>query len=101
VYTLNAVKNKIMGCIGLKGQALKDCQKGLKFTLLAQARQNTNRANLVDSRTSATKRDSTQYREGFKMGRAGKKPSKIEIKYQGENEYKKMGRWEGQNKKNK
>jgi hypothetical protein len=35
------------------------------------------------------------------MGIEGKKPSKIEIKYQGENEYKKMGRWEGQNKKNK
>ena len=35
-----------MSCIGLKGQALKDCKAGMKFTLLAQARQNTNRANL-------------------------------------------------------
>ena len=90
-----------MSCIGLKGQALKDCKAGMKFTLLAQARQNTNRANRVDSRTPATRRDSTQYREGFKMGLAGKKPSKIQLKYEGESEYKKMGRWEGQNKKKK
>ena len=55
----------------------------------------------TNSRTPATKRDSTQYRDGFKMGLAGKKPSKMQLKYEGENEYKKMGRWEGQNKKKK
>ena len=90
-----------MGCIGKTGQALIDCRKGLKFTLLGQARQANNIRNNVDSRTPATKRDSTKYRDGFKMGLAGKKPSKMQLKYEGENEYKKMGRWEGQNKKKK
>ena len=89
-----------MGCIGLKGQALKDCKAGMKFTLLAQARQNTNRANRVDSRTPATKQDSTQYRQGYNMGLKKQKPKSDTHPY-GEGEYHKMGRWEGQNKNKK
>lgn len=89
-----------MGCIGLKGQALKDCQKGLKFTLLAQARSAANRANGVDDRTSATKQDSTNYRQGYNMGLKNQKPSSTTHPY-GEGGYHKMGRWEGQNKNKK
>jgi len=86
-----------MGCIGKTGQALIDCRKGLKFTLLGQARQANNIANNVDSRTPATKRDSTAYRRGFSLGVRGLKPSKQRLKYEGESEMEKMGRWEGQN----
>jgi hypothetical protein len=46
----------------------------------------------------ATRRDSLDYKKGWERGLKGSKPSAMEKKYQGENEYEKMGRWEGQNK---
>lgn len=46
----------------------------------------------------ATRRDSLDYKKGWERGLRGEKPSAMEKKYQGENEYEKMGRWEGQNK---
>jgi hypothetical protein len=46
----------------------------------------------------ATRRDSLDYKRGWERGLKGSKPSAMEKKYQGENEYEKMGRWEGQNK---
>jgi hypothetical protein len=87
-----------MNCIGLKGQALADCKAGIKFTLLAQARSAANRANKVDSRTPATKQDSINYRDGYKMGQNKQNPSSTTHPY-GEGGYHKMGRWEGKNKK--
>mgnify|MGYP003661033717 FL=1 len=90
-------KKIVMSCEGLKGQALKDCKSGIKFTLFKQANNNTNRLNMVNSSTPATQRDSIQYRTGFERGQKGWKPSTMRLKYQGETEYEKMGRWEGQN----
>lgn len=46
----------------------------------------------------ATRQDSIDYKKGWQRGLKGDKPSAMEKKYQGENEYEKMGRWEGQNK---
>jgi hypothetical protein len=46
----------------------------------------------------ATRQDSLDYKRGWLRGLKGDKPSAMEKKYQGENEYEKMGRWEGQNK---
>ena len=46
----------------------------------------------------ATRQDSIDYKKGWLRGLKGDKPSAMEKKYQGENEYEKMGRWEGQNK---
>lgn len=46
----------------------------------------------------ATRQDSLDYKKGWQRGLKGDKPSAMEKKYQGENEYEKMGRWEGQNK---
>ena len=45
-----------------------------------------------------TRQDSLDYKKGWQRGLKGDKPSAMEKKYQGENEYEKMGRWEGQNK---
>ncbi len=49
--------------------------------------------------TPATKQDSTNYKIGFIRGVKGWKPSADRLKYEGEGEYQKMGRWEGQNMK--
>jgi hypothetical protein len=61
------------------------------------ARSFTNQASGVDSITPATKQDSTAYKTGFIKGARGQKPSANQLKYEGEGEYEKMGRWEGQN----
>lgn len=45
-----------------------------------------------------TRQDSLDYKKGWQRGLRGDTPSAMEKKYQGENEYEKMGRWEGQNK---
>tara|TARA_R110000803_G_scaffold210203_1_gene281417 strand:+ start:4279 stop:4560 length:282 start_codon:yes stop_codon:yes gene_type:complete len=86
-----------MDCKGKTGQALADCKEGIKFTLFATAREGRNKHEMVDIRTPATARDSTAYREGFRRGLRGDKPSAMELKYQGEGPFSKMGRWEGQN----
>lgn len=45
-----------------------------------------------------TRQDSLDYKRGWERGLKGSKPSSMEKKYQPENEFEKMGRWEGQNK---
>ena len=91
-----------MSCAKLSGEARKKClEKGIKYTMLEQAknataRKNNKSANASDAR--ATKKDSTDYKKGYVLGRKGGKPSSSSHPY-GENEYQKMGRWEGQNKK--
>jgi hypothetical protein len=64
---------------------------------LPMARSYKNQANGVDSNTPATRRDSTDYKIGFIKGVKGQKPSAQRLRYEGEGEYEKMGRWEGQN----
>jgi hypothetical protein len=83
---------------------IKKAQTGTKKTVirptfknLPMARSFTNQASGVDSSTPATKQDSTAYKTGFIKGARGQKPSANQLKYEGEGEYEKMGRWEGQN----
>lgn len=64
---------------------------------LPMARSYKNQANGIDSNTPATRRDSTDYKIGFIKGVKGQKPSAQRLRYEGEGEYEKMGRWEGQN----
>jgi len=91
-----------MSCKGLKGKKLAECKKNtptyVNFALANQARNNSEG---VDTKRPATKRDSTQYKRGFKMGLKGLTLSKMQLKNQGETEFHKMGRWEGQNKNKK
>jgi len=67
------------------------------YNRLGLARSAANKEAGRDYNTPATKRDSLDYKRGFNMGLAGKKPSPLEIKYQGKNQYEEKGRWEGQN----
>jgi hypothetical protein len=91
-----------MSCKGLKGDALKECKKKTPtWKNFAMANQARNNAEGVPTKRPATKRDSTQYKRGFQMGLKGIKPSKMRLKYEGETEFEKMGRWEGQNTKKK
>ena len=91
-----------MSCKGLKGKELAECKKNTPtYKNFAMANQARNRSEKVDSKRPATKRDSSQYKRGFKLGLKGIKPSKMRLKYEGETEFEKMGRWEGQNKKKK
>jgi hypothetical protein len=91
-----------MSCKGLKGDALKECKKKTPtWKNFAMANQARNRSERADIRRPATKIDSTQYKRGYQMGLKGLKPSAIQKKYQGETEFEKMGRWEGQNVKKK
>tara|TARA_B110000977_G_scaffold78481_1_gene105582 strand:+ start:75 stop:356 length:282 start_codon:yes stop_codon:yes gene_type:complete len=91
-----------MSCKGLTGDALKECKKKTptykNFSMANQARNN---AKGVPTERPATRRDSTQYKRGYQMGLKGLKPSAVQKKYQGETEFEKMGRWEGQNVKKK
>ena len=64
---------------------------------LARSYNNAQLGNKLN--TPATKQDSTDYKTGFIRGVKGWKPSADRLKYQGEGEYQKMGRWEGQNAK--
>lgn len=93
-----------MSCTGLTGEARKKClEKGIKYTMLQQAKEATARANNKSSNArdaQATKQDSSDYKSGYRLGRSKGKPSSTTHPY-GENEYQKKGRWEGQNKKNK
>ena len=91
-----------MSCKGLKGDALKECKKKTPtWKNFAMANQARNNAEGVPTKRPATKRDSTQYKRGFQMGLKGIKPSKMRLKYEGETEFQKMGRWEGENTKKK
>ena len=91
-----------MSCKGLTGEARKKClEKGIKYTMLEQAKNATARKNKKSANASdaqATKKDSSDYKSGYRLGRVKGKPSSSSHPY-GENEYQKMGRWEGQNKK--
>jgi hypothetical protein len=72
------------------------------YNRLPMARSYSNQAAGRDENTPATAQDSANYRKGFVKGyKLGPKsePSKMEKKYMGEDEYTKMGRWEGQNRK--
>ena len=90
-----------MSCKGLKGKALADCKKkNPTYKNFAMANQARNNAEGADTKRPARKRDSVQYARGYKMGRAGKKPTANSNPY-GETEFEKMGRWEGQNTKKK
>tara|TARA_R110000803_G_scaffold56959_2_gene114647 strand:- start:1869 stop:2153 length:285 start_codon:yes stop_codon:yes gene_type:complete len=93
-----------MSCKGLTGDAKRKClEKGIKYTMLEQAKNATARANNKSSNASdaqATKKDSSDYKSGYRMGMQRQNPSASSHPY-GENEYQKMGRWEGQNKKKK
>lgn len=64
---------------------------------LGLARTATNNAAGRDTNTPATKNDSLSYKKGFEMGKSGKKPSALQLKYEGKNQYEEKGRWEGQN----
>ena len=64
---------------------------------LARSYNNAQLGNKLN--TPATKQDSTDYKTGFIRGVKGWKPSADRLKYEGEGEYQKMGRWEGQNAK--
>ena len=64
---------------------------------LARSYNNAQLGNKLN--TPATKQDSTDYKTGFIRGVKGWKPSADRLKYEGEGEYQKMGRWEGQNSK--
>tara|TARA_B110000858_G_C17761267_1_gene454651 strand:- start:1299 stop:1574 length:276 start_codon:yes stop_codon:yes gene_type:complete len=91
-----------MSCKGLKGDALKECKKKTPtWKNFAMANQARNNAEGVPTKRPATKIDSTQYKRGFQMGLKRLKPSAVQKKYQGETEFEKMGRWEGQNTKKK
>ena len=93
-----------MSCKGLTGKALADCKKKNKPTYknFAMANQARNKSEGLPFNRPATKRDSAQYVSGFRKGLKGYKPSKMRLRYEGETEFQKMGRWEGQNvKKNK
>jgi len=89
-----------MSCKGLTGKQLADCKKKKPtYKNFAMANQARNKSEGLPTRRPATKRDSAQYRKGFKLGLKGIKPSKNRLKYEGETEFEKMGRWEGQNYK--
>lgn len=77
---------------------LAETPKPVKVTYerLAMAREYTNQARGNASNTPATKKDSMDFRSGFKKGVNNKKFSAEEEPF-GENEYQKMGRWEGNN----
>jgi hypothetical protein len=74
------------------GGSLKPTYKNLGL-----ARSASNNAAGRDTNTPATKKDSLDYKKGFDMGKAGKKPSSLRAKYEGKNQYEEKGRWEGQN----
>ena len=74
------------------GGSLKPTYKNLGL-----ARSASNNAAGRDTNTPATKKDSLDYKKGFDMGKAGKKPSALRAKYEGKNQYEEKGRWEGQN----
>jgi len=91
-----------MSCKGLKGKELADCLKSEPtYSNFAMANQARNRSERVDTKKPGTKRDSAQYKKGYKMGLKGLNPSAAKLKYEGESEFEKMGRWEGKNKTNK
>jgi hypothetical protein len=82
--------------------AIKRAQKGAivkkpTYSNLGMARSAENNKYGRDTNTPATKQDSSLYRSGYKLGQKGIKPSAMQKKFEGENEYQKMGRWEGQN----
>lgn len=88
-----------MSCKGLKGKALKDCKKNNPtWKNFAMANQARNKAEGLDTKRPAQKRDSVQYKRGYKMGLKRLKPTAKSHPY-GETEFEKMGRWEGQNTK--
>lgn len=66
------------------------------YSRFGMAREATNKENGVDKDTPSTKKDSIDFRSGFKKGVNNKQFTAKETPY-GENEYQKMGRWEGQN----
>ena len=72
----------------------------ITYSRFDMAREATNRDNGVDANTPATKKDSMDFRAGFAKGVNNKRFSAKEAPY-GENEYQKMGRWEGQKAKKK
>ena len=89
-----------MSCKGLVGDALKECQKKTPtWKNFAMANQARNKSEGIPTQRPATKRDSTEYKRGYEMGLKRLKPSSLQKKFQGETEFEKMGRWEGQNKK--
>tara|TARA_R110000803_G_scaffold105877_3_gene174039 strand:- start:52 stop:333 length:282 start_codon:yes stop_codon:yes gene_type:complete len=91
-----------MSCKGLTGDALKECQKKTPtYKNFAMANQARNNSKGFDTKKPASRRDSIKYKKGYAMGLKGIKPSKVQLKYEGENEFTKMGRWEGQNVKKK
>lgn len=67
----------------------------LNYGGFSMAREYTNQAEGKPSNTPATKKDSTDFRSGFKKGVNNKKFSAKEEPF-GENEYQKFGRWAGQ-----
>jgi hypothetical protein len=91
-----------MSCVGLKGEARKKClEKGIKYTMLEQAKNANAKAKKVylNSKAAAvTKKDSSDYKQGYRLGRQKGKPTAKSHPY-GENEHQKFGRWEGQNSK--
>jgi hypothetical protein len=67
----------------------------LNYGGFSMAREYTNQAEGRPSNTPATKKDSLDFRVGFKKGVNNKRFSAEEEPF-GENEYQKMGRWAGQ-----
>lgn len=64
------------------------------------ARSYTNKALGLDENTPATRKDSTDYKQGFKKGIEGKSFTPRETPY-GRNEYQKFGQWSGANVRKK
>jgi hypothetical protein len=77
---------------------LAETPKPIKVTYdrLSMAREYTNQAEGRPSNTPATKKDSMDFRAGFKKGINNKDFTAKEEPY-GKNEYQKMGVWEGKN----
>ena len=91
-----------MSCKGLTGDALKECKKKTPtYKNFAMANEAVNSSRGRNFNKPASRQDSAKYVKGYKMGLMGLKPSANQKKYQGENEFVKMGRWEGQNVKKK
>ncbi len=67
------------------------------YVNLGLARNATNNAEGIDTGTPATRRDSADYRTGYKMGLKGQKVSDMQNRMEGKNQYIEKGRWEGQN----
>jgi hypothetical protein len=82
-------------------KTVKKAQKGKTvkptYDRLGLARSANNKSMGRDTNTPATARDSANYRSGFSAGLKGKKPSALQMKYEGEDQYFQKGRWEGQN----